>query len=186
MEGAAGKFNNEKYIRNVAEWIEDQSFSMSARNILVYILSNDPAKPHNSFSQKVLDSLKDKDDFSVSVTNRKDTPEISPDLLEPYSQIWIFSGMDKSAGTFLSENELEIITEYTQSGRGLLIGVGQQGDSAEGLVDINKLVKVFGVTFSGSVENSDELQVSKFADIFDRVQEILGKYYLMLAKFQSS
>lgn len=186
MEGAAGKFNNEKYIRNVAAWIEDQSFSMSARNILVYILSNDPGKSHNSFSQKVLDSLREKDEFSVSVTNRKDTPEISPDLLEPYSQIWIFSGMDKSAGTFLSENELEIITEYTQSGRGLLIGVGQQGDSAEGLVDINKLAKVFGVTFSGSVENSDELQVSRFVDIFDRVQEILGKFYLMLAKFQSS
>jgi uncharacterized membrane protein YraQ (UPF0718 family) len=186
MEDGAGMFDNEKYIRNAAAWIEDQSFSMQSRNILVYIQSNDPGTPYNSFSQKVLDSLREKGDFSVSVTNRKETPEISPDLLEPYSQIWIFSGMDKSAGTFLSENELEIITEYTQSGRGLLIGVGQQGDSAEGLVDINKLAKVFGVTFSGSVENSDELRVSKFADFFDRVQEILGKYYLMLAKFQSS
>jgi uncharacterized membrane protein YraQ (UPF0718 family) len=186
MEDGAGMFDNEKYIRNAASWIEDKSFSMQSRNILVYIQSNDPGKSHNSFSQKVLDRLREKDDFSVSVTNRKETPEISPDLLEPYSQIWIFSGMDKSAGTFLSENELEIITEYTQSGRGLLIGVGQQGDSAEGLVDINKLAKVFGVTFSGSVENSDELQVSKFVDIFGRVQEILGKYYLMLAKFQSS
>jgi hypothetical protein len=186
MEDGAGMFDNEKYIRNAASWIEDQSFSMQSRNILVYIQSNDPGKAHNSFSQKVLDRLREKDDFSVSVTNRKETPEISPDLLEPYSQIWIFSGMDKSAGTFLSENELEIITEYTQSGRGLLIGVGQQGDSAEGLVDINKLAKVFGVTFSGSVENSDELQVSKFVGVFDRVQEILGKYYLMLAKFQSS
>jgi hypothetical protein len=94
--------------------------------------------------------------------------------------------MDKSATTLLSENELEIITEYTQSGSGLLIGVGPQGGSAENLVDINKLAQVFGVTFSGSVENSDELQVSKFVDIFDRIQEILGKYFLMLAKFQSS
>ena len=186
MEDGAGMFDNEKYIRNAASWIEDQSFSMQSRNILVYIQSKDPGKAHNSFSQKVLDSLREKDDFSVSVTNRNETPEISPDLLEPYSQIWIFSGMDESAGTFLSENELEIITEYTQSGRGLLIGVGQQGDSAESLVDINKLAKVFGITFSGSVENSDELQVSKFGDIFDRVQEFLGKYYLMLAKFQSS
>jgi hypothetical protein len=186
MEDGAGKFDNEKYIRNAAAWIEDQSFSMQSRNILVYIQSNDPGKPHNSFSQKVLDSLREKDDFSVSVTNRNETPEISPGLLESYSQFWIFSGMDKSAGTFLSENELEIITEYTQSGRGLLIGVGQQGDSAEGLVDINRLAKVYGVTFSASVENSDELQVSKFVDVFDRVQEILGKYYLMLAKFQSS
>ena len=186
MEDGAGKFDNEKYIRNAAAWIEDQSFSMQSRNILVYIQSNDPGKPHNSFSQKLLDSLREKDDFSVSVTNRKETPEISPDLLEPYSQIWIFSGMDKSATTLLSENELEIITEYTQSGSGLLIGVGPQGGSAENLVDINKLAQVFGVTFSGSVENSDELQVSKFVDIFDRIQEILGKYFLMLAKFQSS
>ena len=91
--------------------------------------------------------------------------------------IWIFSGMDKSATTLLSENELEIITQYTQSGRGLLIGVGQQGDSAEGLVDINKLAKVFGVTFSGSVENSDELQVSKFVNIFDNIGEIMGNYF---------
>ena len=159
---------------------------MQPRNILVYIQSNDPGKPHNSFSQKVLERLREKDDFSVSVTNRKETPEISPDLLEPYSQIWIFSGMDESAGTFLSENELETITKYTQSGRGLLIGVGQQGDPAESLVGINRLAQEFGVTFSGSVENSDELQVSKFVDIFDRIQKILGKYYLMLAKFQSS
>jgi hypothetical protein len=94
--------------------------------------------------------------------------------------------MDKSAGTFLSENELEIITEFTQSGRGLLIGVGQQGDSAEGLVGINRLAQKFGVTFSGSVEDPDELQVSKFVGISERVTEFLGKYYLMLAKFQSS
>jgi hypothetical protein len=180
MEDGAGKFDNEKYIRNVAAWIEDQSFSFSNRNILVYIQSNDPGKPHNSFSQKVLDSLREKDDFSVSVTNRKDTPEISEDLLLQYSQVWIFSGMDKSADTLLSDNELEIITQYNQSGSGLLIGVGQQGDSAEGLDDINRLAKEFGITFSGSVENSDELQVSKFVGIFSVVPEILGKYYKMI------
>jgi uncharacterized membrane protein YraQ (UPF0718 family) len=176
MEDGAGKFDNEKYTRNVAAWIEDQSFSFTNRNILVYIQSNDPGKPHNSFSQKVLDSLREKDDFSVSVTNRKDTPEISEDLLLKYSQVWIFSGMDKSADTLLSDNELEIITQYNQSGSGLLIGVGQQGDSAEGLDDINRLAKEFGITFSGSVENSDELQVSKF-DTFSVIPEILGKYY---------
>ena len=180
MEDGAGKFDNEKYIRNVAAWIEDQSFSFTNRNILVYIQSNDPGNPHNSFSQKVLDSLREKDDFSVSVTNRKDTPEISEDLLLQYSQVWIFSGMDKSADTLLSDNELEIITQYNQSGSGLLIGVGQQGDSAEGLDDINRLAKEFGVTFSGSVENSDELQVSKFVGIFSVVPEILGKYYKMI------
>lgn len=180
MEDGAGKFDNEKYIRNIAAWIEDQSFSFTNRNILVYIQSNDPGKPHNSFSQKVLDSLREKDDFSVSVTNRKDTPEISEDLLLQYSQVWIFSGMDKSADTLLSDNELEIITQYNQSGSGLLVGVGQQGDSAEGLDDINRLAKEFGVTFSGSVENSDELQVSKFVGLFSVVPEILGKYYKMI------
>ncbi|MFC1827885.1 permease [Thermodesulfobacteriota bacterium] len=180
MEDGAGKFDNEKYIRNVAAWIEDQSFSFSNRNILVYIQSNDPGKPHNFFSQKVLDSLREKDDFSVSVTNRKDTPEISEDLLLQYSQVWIFSGMDKSADTLLSDNELEIITQYNQSGSGLLIGVGQQGASAEGLDDINRLAKEFGITFSGSVVNSDELQVSKFVGIFSVVPEFLGKYYKMI------
>ncbi|MFC1845137.1 permease [Thermodesulfobacteriota bacterium] len=180
MEDGAGKFDNEKYIRNVAAWLEDKSLSMSARNILIYILSNEPAKPHNSLSQRVLDSLREKDDFSVSVTNRKDTPEISEDLLLQYSQVWIFSGMDKFSDTLLSDNELEIITRYNQYGSGLLIGVGQQGDSAEGLVDINKLAKEFGITFSGSVENSDELQVSKFVNIFSVVPEILGKYYKMI------
>jgi len=180
MEDGAGKFDNEKYIRNVAAWIEDQSFSFTNRNILVYIQSNDPGKPHNSFSQKVLDSLREKDDFSVSVTNRKDTPEISEDLLLQYSQVWIFSGMDKSADTLLSDNELEIITQYNQSGSGLLVGVGQQGDSAEGLDDINRLAKEFGLTFSGSVENSDELQVSKFVGLLSVVPEILGKYYKMI------
>ncbi len=180
MEDGAGKFDNEKYIRNVAKWIEDQSSSLSSQNILVYILSNEPAKPHNSFSQKVLDSLMEKDDFSVTVTNRKDTPEISEDLLLQYSQIWIFSGMDKSSDTLLSDNEVEIITEINQFGRGLLIGVGQQGDSAEGPVDINNLAKEFGVTFSGSVENSDELRVSKFVDTLSKVPEIMGKWYKLI------
>jgi hypothetical protein len=180
MEDGAGKFDNEKYIRNVAAWLEDRSLSMSSQNILVYILSNESAKPHNSFSQKVIDSLREKEDFSVSVTNRKDTPEISEDLLLQYSQVWIFSGMDKSSDTLLSDNELEIITQNNQYGNGLLIGVGQQGDSADGLVDINKLAKEFGITFSGSVENSDELQVSKFVDIFSVVPEILGKYFQMI------
>jgi len=181
MEDGAGKFDNEKYIRNVAKWIEDQSFSIaSSRNILVYILSNEPAKPHNSFSQKVLDSLTDKDDFSVTVTNRKETPEISEDLLLQYSQIWIFSRMDKSSDTFLSDNEVEIITQINQFGSGLLIGVGQQGDLAEGPVDINRLAKEFGITFSGSVENSDELRVSKFVDTFRIVPEIMGKWYKLI------
>ena len=181
MEDEAGKFDNEKYIRNAAAWIEDQSFSMSSsRKILVYILSNEPGKPHNSFSSKVLDSLMKKDDFSVSVTSRRETPEISEDLLLQYSQIWIFSGMDKSSGTFLSDNEVEIITQINQFGSGLLIGIGQQGDSAEGLADINRLAKEFGVTFSGSVENSDELRVSKFVDTFRIVPEIMGKWYKLI------
>jgi hypothetical protein len=180
MEDGAGKFDNEKYIRNVAAWIEDQSSSLSSRNILVYILSNEPAKPHNSLSQKVLDSLRDKDDFSVTVTNRKETPEISDDQLLQYSQIWIFSGMDKSSDTLLSDNEVEIITQINQYGSGLLIGVGQQGDSEEGLVDINNLAKEFGVTFSGSVENSDELRVSKFVDTLSKVAEIMGKWYKLI------
>ena len=180
MEDGAGKFDNEKYIRNVAAWIEDQSSSLSSRNILVYILINEPAKPHNSFSQKVLDSLTDKDDFSVTVTNRKETPEISEDLLLQYSQIWIFSGMDKSSDTFLSDNEVETISQINQFGSGLLIGVGQQGDSAEGLVDINNLAKEFGVTFSGSVENSDELRVSKFVDTLSKVAEIMGNWYKLI------
>src|SRR5210317_1201860 len=177
MEDGAGKFDNEKYIRNVAAWIEDQSSALSSRNILVYILSNEPAKPYNSFSQKVVDSLMAKDDFSVTVTNRKETPKISGDLLEPYSQIWIFSGMDKSSDTLLSDNEVEIITGINQYGSGLLIGVGQQGDSAESPVDSNRLAKEFGITFSGSVENSDELRVSKFVDTFRIVPEIMGKWY---------
>ena len=121
-----------------------------------------------------------KDDFSVSVTSRRETPEISEDLLLQYSQIWIFSGMDKSSGTFLSDNEVEIITEINQYGSGLLIGVGQQGDSAEGPVDINNLAKEFGVTFSGSVENSDELRVSKFVDTLSKVAEIMGKWYKLI------
>jgi len=88
--------------------------------------------------------------------------------------------MDKSSGTFLSDNEVEIITQINQFGSGLLIGIGQQGDSAEGLADINRLAKEFGVTFSGSVENSDELRVSKFVDTFRIVPEIMGKWYKLI------
>ena len=122
----------------------------------------------------------DKDDFWGYGNNRRLSSTISEDLLLQYNQIWIFSGMDKSSGTFLSDNEVEIITEINQFGSGLLIGVGQQGDSAEGPVDINRLAKEFGITWASFCAHAPERGLAQFVDTFRIVPEIMGKWYKMI------
>jgi hypothetical protein len=97
-------------------------------------------------------------------------------LLEQYSQLWIIFGETGPACCF-SDAELKTITGFSQDGKGLLIAAGKHHEGTEDLTAVNRLSSGFGVTFSGSVKNAEELRVSTSFYFFSRASEILERFY---------
>ncbi|MBI5739246.1 MAG: permease [Nitrospirae bacterium] len=165
----ADKYDNRRYIRNIAARLEENSGPEGMMDILIY----NTAGNSGAFSQGALDGLEKEDGFKVKVTDRKETPVLSRELLAQYSQLWILFG-EGGAGGLFSDVELETISGFSHNGKGLLIAAGRQRTGA------NSLSSRFGVTFSGSVEHADELPVSAAFYFFNRTSEILENYYRMI------
>ena len=63
----------------------------------------------------------------------------------------------------------------------MLIVSGNARDAGvKDLADANRLSSKFGVAFSGSVENEDELQVSALSYFFNRVSSIFARLYSLM------
>ncbi len=179
MEGSANKYDNRRYIRNVAAWLEEYNVSGSTRNILIYNMAGGSGTDRDAFSRSAYESIETKDGFKIKLTDRKETPQISRSLLEQYSQLWIIFG-ESGPACYFSDAELETITGFSQYGKGLLIAAGRHQDGAKDFPAANRLSSRFGVTFSGSVENAEEIRVSTSFYFFSRMSEILERYYRMI------
>ncbi|RJQ45877.1 MAG: permease [Nitrospiraceae bacterium] len=165
VNGTADKYDNSRYIRNVAEWLEENNVSDSRKNILIYDFGS-------GFSQGVVERLENKDGFTVKLTDRTETPEVTQKLLEVYSQLWVL-GPESS----FSDPELETISRFSDDGKSILIVAGQDREGTNDLSAANRLASRFGVTFGGMVHNSDELQVSASLHVFSRVSDVLEEFF---------
>ncbi|MBI4826982.1 MAG: permease [Nitrospirae bacterium] len=175
MEGSADKYDNRRYIENIAAWLEDNNVSGNTRNILIYNTASGSGTDKNAFSRSVVEGLEKKDGFEIKLTDREETPQITRASLEEYSQLWIIFGEADPACCF-SGAELNTITGFSQDGKGLLIVDGKHHEGTEGPA-VNRLASIFGVAFSGSVENTEEIRVAKSFYFFNSMSEILERFY---------
>ncbi len=167
--------DNEKYIQNVAEWLEETRMSIADRSILVYNTYQHSGFDTNSFNA-VSSVLEDQNGFEVTVTERKETPELTDKLLRGYGQLWIIAG--EARGQIFSDAEIEAVNDFVKDGNSLLIVAGPSDKNGE--APINQIASNFGVIYSGKVENDMELQVSFGSNIFSRFSTMLAKFYRIL------
>ncbi len=174
---SAGKYDNEKYIKNIAEWLEENNSSADAGNILIYDTFNRSGKKSgtdkNTFNKNALNVL-ETNGFKVRITDRIETPEVSGQLLGKYSQLWIVFRGSGPEHCF-SDAELETISGFTGDGKSMLIVAGKHQDGVNDLTAANLLSSRYGVTFSGYVENREELPASTASYFFNRTAGLLGR-----------
>lgn len=173
LDASIGKYDNRKYVMNTARWLEDHNNSLNDKSILIY----DTSAGARALSEKIPGILNGKDGFSVQITDRGQTPEITGELLDRSSQLWIILGAAPER-CCLTDDELERIVRFTEGGGSMLIAVDYVGNStAADWTSVNRIAGRFGVRFSGSAANSEEIHVSASAYFFERVSSLLGSIY---------
>ena len=180
LSGSADKYDNLKYIGNVAQWLEQSNTSPAKKSILIYdtLHASGPAK--EAFSRSAV-ALLEKKGFTVRITDRKETPAISEGLLGEYGQLWMFFG-GSAPGKYLSDAELETISQFSGDGKGMLIVAGKRGSGPDDLSAANQLSSRYGVLFSGSVENGEEIPTAAASYFFNRASVVLGKVLKLVHK----
>ncbi|MBI4698783.1 MAG: permease [Nitrospirae bacterium] len=182
LNAAAGKYDNRRYIENIAQWLEENNSSVNDKKILIYNTFNKSGLDKNAFINNATSALTKENGFKVNITDRKERPAITEEFLKEYSQLWIFFG-EASPEDCFSDDELNIIFRFAEEGRGMLIVTG--GDQVEAGKDrnaANRIAGRFGVTFSGFVENKKELRVSSASYFFDKMSGILGRILKLVHK----
>lgn len=179
LKSSADKYDNNRYIRNVAAWLEENNVSESRKNILIYDASYRDRADRNLFSQTTREGLENKDGFTVRFTNRNENPEVTDSLLEGYSQFWVFFGELGTENGF-SDAELKTITKSLDDGKSILIVAGKHQNGINDLTAANRLASRFGVTFDGFIHNGEELQVSVLFPVFNRISDILENFFRVM------
>ena len=180
LNNSADRYDNLKYINNIAEWLEDNSSSSAKKSILIYDTFAKSGLDKNAFSKNAL-ALLNKKGFSVRVTDRRETPEVSERLLEDFSQCWIFNG-ESGPGHDLTAAELEVFSRFSGGGNGMLIVAGRHQEGTNDLTAVNRLASRYGVLFSGFADNKDELPASTASHFFNRTSKALGRILKLVHK----
>jgi hypothetical protein len=166
-------YDNRTYILNTAEWLEQSVNSEPHKRILIYTLAD--AAP---LGETVVAELV-KAGYTVTRTNRVDTPRISEKLLADTSQLWLF--FDGTAANGLSQSELELITKHNAASKGtLVVAAPLPGDGSE--QPANRLASRYGIRFSGLVESGQKLEVSVASNLFNSAAEWLGSLLKIVNK----
>ena len=176
----AGRYDNRRYIGNVAAWLERNNSSAAKRRILIYDTSRGERGAEDAFSGNAV-SLLQKKGFTVRIADRRETPEITGDLLDGYSQLWMLF-RDVSGGRYLSDAELKAISRFNGDGRSMLIVAGTQGGGTDDLAAANELSSGYGVRFDGSVRNKEELPAATASYFFSRAARIIGSILKVVHK----
>lgn len=172
LNASADKYDNKQYMRNVVEWLEQNS-SSTERIVLIYDISGNAGSDRNLFSKNAASVLEEKG-FKVKITNRHETPVVSERLLKEYGQFWLFFG-EPEPGNIFSAAELADISRFTGEGKSMLIVAGKHQEGTNDLTAVNRLSSRYGVIFSGFVDNKDELPASTASHFFNRTSEVLGR-----------
>jgi hypothetical protein len=181
LNASMNKYDNRKYISNIAEWLEQNNNAPAKENVLIYDTFRDGGLDNRSFNREMLTNLGQKG-FKVRITDRRETPQISERLLGEYSQLWIFFG-ESDANRPLTDGELNAISRFTGAGKGLLIVAGKLKPGAnDDTLSVNRLSSRYGVLFSGVAENREELPATVSAHFFNRASEVLGRVLKLVHK----
>ena len=180
LNNSGDRYDNLKYISNIAEWLEDNSSSSANKSILIYDTFAESGLDKHAFSKNAV-ALLNKKGFSVRVTDRLETPEVSERVLEGFSQCWIFAG-ESGTGHDLTSAELDILSRFTSGGKSMLIVAGKHQGGTNDLTAVNRLAYRYGVLFSGFVNNDDELPVSTGSRFFSRTSEGIGRILKLVHK----
>jgi uncharacterized membrane protein YraQ (UPF0718 family) len=180
LYGSADKYDNRQYIMNTASWLEQNNMSSVKRHILIYDTFHKSGPDKSAFSKNALMLLEGKG-FNVTITDRRETPEVTKQLLEKYSQLWLFLG-ESGSGQYFSDAEQETIARFTRDGRSMLIVAGEHQDGAHGMTAANQLSSRYGVIFSGFVEHKEELPASTASHFLNSASGFLGRILKLVHK----
>jgi uncharacterized protein len=172
LNSAANKYDNRKYIQNIAVWLKENNQSSTKRSILIY-----EAFPQSGKDPFSPDAERDlvQQGFHVRITDRRETPAISERMLNEYGQLWFFLG-EPNAGQHFTHAEMETISRYTANGKSMLIVAGTHGENnSPDITMANQLSSRYGVQFSGTVQNKEELPATTMSYFLQRTSIIIGK-----------
>jgi hypothetical protein len=179
---AAGIGDNNRYIKNIAQWLDTTSQLSTTNSIFIYNTFNQTGYPTSYFEQN-LPQLLAKSNYQVKITDRQHTPRITPELLKDYNQLWLISGEAQSAT--LSEDEVEAILDFRDEGGSLLIVAGPQvGRDKDFTRDANQVAGNFGVKFSGQIDTAEVMPISIYGKFFTLTAQELKAYYDVIRKLR--
>lgn len=173
VNDAPEQYDNARYLRNTAEWLEQGNASPVRQRVLVYDTARNVGND-TAVSVKNIAAGLGKHDFSVTIMDRRRTPAVSDRLLEGYSQLWVVFS-DTGPGSVLSGAELQAITRFNGEGKGMLVIAGAGNGIAVDLTAANQLSSRYGVHFSGAVSRGKELRVARGAGILTKASQLLGR-----------
>jgi uncharacterized membrane protein YraQ (UPF0718 family) len=162
------KYDNKKYIVNIAQWLEQTNDSANRNSILIY--GSDAAVGLN---KNMIANL-EKNGFAVTVVQKAETPRIAQKTLERFSQVWFVFGADP--GSF-STDEAAAVAQFVKSGRSMLVATDAAGEAAA-----NQISGQYGVVFSGAVETKEELPATTAEYFFQRTSRLLGSILKLVHK----
>ena len=180
LDGSADKYDNRQYIRNVAEWLEQNSRSPVTKRILVYNTFTRSGLDKTNLSGNALVDL-EKTGFTLRITDRRETPAVSERLLADYSQVWVVLG-ESGRGAYLGDAELGALASFTGSGKSMLIIAGKHRDGANDLAAANQLSSRYGVQFSGFADHADRLAASTASHFLTRTADVLRRILHLVHK----
>lgn len=176
----ADRFDNRKYMANIAGWLDQSSNTPARKNILVYNLAESFDERTSLFQAGVTAAELEKKGFTVKMIGRNDTPRITERLLNECGQLWLFFGSSGVNG--LNDNELALITDYNAKGKATLIVPADPRSGGDSLQEANRLSSRYGVRFFGIVNNREELSVFPASNLLDHASELLSRVLKMVRK----
>jgi hypothetical protein len=171
---SADKNDNRKYLRNLAKWLEQNSSSHAARNVLIYDLSLDS---EGVLSKNSLSDLAEAG-FKVKVLKRRDSPGVTADMIAGYGQLWLF--YDTGAG--LSDPEQKVVSQFSGDGGAMLVVAGGNKPGAGSMDGVNRLTAGYGVTFSEDIRDNGEIHVGIASRFLGNASELLGRFLKIVHK----
>ena len=167
------RLDNLTYFVNIAEWLEQESSGGQTRTTLIYNTRNDNSTVGREKYDQLASALRQQG-FIPQITDRRQTPHLSDNLLAGFNQIWIIFG-EGGDGTQLGDPELKAVTEFTSTGKGMLVVAGPGEGVQHDMKVVNLLTSNYGVTFFGYGDNRKEIKVSTGAEFLNQASIILEK-----------
>lgn len=170
----SARHDNATYASNIARWLEQNSNSTNGTNILVYDLS--PGKSGVLYPKTISHLINS--GFTVNFAGRGTRPQLTDKILAGYGQLWLIF----DSATRLSAPELQSVLKFAEDGKGILLVARANPGAATDLSGANQLASRYGVTFSGAVDNREEISAGIASRMFGEAAVFLGRFLKLAHK----